>query len=168
MSRSRRVAVLLALLAWSPALWAQAPEGPVVSIRELDGPEQRCRVIRTWTMEGGSRAWQVQVLDTAEMLTVVESGPAPGAGGASMTASIYHWGLSETPPRGVPVPPDEPAAPPPVARRPLPPPPVTTQVFRPEVPRPAPPEMMPSAPAPAFGYHPTRWRPWPGAASPSP
>jgi hypothetical protein len=115
--RSRWYAALVVVLATSEGLWGQgalldrpaAAADRIVVIREMDGPEQPCRLIRAWTMPEGGKACQVQVLDTEEILTIVEAGPAPAAsparGQRTVSARFYHWGNSSVAPPGVPVPP---------------------------------------------------------------
>src|SRR5262245_20666412 len=100
------VALAVAGLAWGQGT-PQARTTPVVTIREMDGPAQKCRLIQSWGLEGGRKASRVQVLDTGEMLTIVETGPASTPGATGRTADFYHWGLSDTPPPGVPLPPGE-------------------------------------------------------------
>src|SRR5437867_2991603 len=55
----------------------------IITVRELDHPPERCRVLKTWTERDGSRATQVQALDGGEIMTIVEqkiSGGTPGQG----------------------------------------------------------------------------------------
>ena len=80
-------------------------------MQELNRPGQQCRVVRTWTQADGSQAYQVQALDSGEMMTIVESGPLamPAAPGRtrvrSVSTTIFHWGRSRRPPAGSPLPP---------------------------------------------------------------
>lgn len=81
----------------------------IVSIREMDGPEQKARLVQSWALPGGRKACQVQVLETGEMLTIVETPAAATKGGAvgakTVGVQIYHWGNETSPPEGTPVPP---------------------------------------------------------------
>ena len=109
--------ILGAVLASAGLAWGQqavpggaGPRGgdKVVSVRETDGPEQKGRLLQIWTTAGGQRACLVQLLDSQELLTVVENPAKPGGvtpGGRSVGAQIYHWGNSPAPPAGSPPPP---------------------------------------------------------------
>ncbi len=111
MVSSRWSGALCAVLASSALAWGQAPppaanarkgNEKIVGVRELDGPEQKARLLQNWTTPTGQKACQVQLLETGEMLTIVESGRA--ANGKTVGAQIYHWGNSTTSPDGVPTP----------------------------------------------------------------
>jgi hypothetical protein len=76
----------------------------VVTVREAGGkPPLKCRVLKEWFESDGSKACQLQAVETGEMLTMRQSPQGPGMkpGGAR----VFHWGASNTPPRGAPVPP---------------------------------------------------------------
>src|SRR5258705_7183259 len=47
----------------------------ILTVHE-NGKALRCRVVTAWRLADGSTAYQVQALDTGEMLTIVEDGPA--------------------------------------------------------------------------------------------
>src|SRR5262249_37928430 len=55
----------------------------------------KCRLLQQWTQPNGREAYQVQAVDSGEMMTVVQSGPtttAVGSGqGKTMAITIYHW-----------------------------------------------------------------------------
>src|SRR5438874_10489 len=90
MVRSYRRGTLIAVLACGLALaWvglarSQAPRGTqtvsaqperILTVYE-NGKGLRCRVVTTWRLQDGSAAYQVQVVDTGETMTIVEDGPA--------------------------------------------------------------------------------------------
>src|SRR5947209_6531658 len=84
----------------------------VISVKELDKPAQKCRVIKCWTEKDGSRVCQVQVIATGEMMTIQESGPTQAAqaspgGFKALTTRIFHWGKGSAPPEGVPAAPKD-------------------------------------------------------------
>src|SRR5262249_41240961 len=80
----------------------------IVTIQEGGKPAQRCRVLRTWQQPDGSRAHQVQALDTGEMMTVEESGVASTATNQkglqvkAVTTRIFHWGPAPNTPHPPP------------------------------------------------------------------
>jgi hypothetical protein len=93
---------------------AAATKAPAVeefrTIQEMGKPALKCRVMAKWHTSDGSQALQMQALETSEILTIVEVGPAqaaPGSSAKAVATRIYHWGRNTTPPPGVPVPPRE-------------------------------------------------------------
>ena len=86
-----------------PVAATKAPE-EFRTIQEAGKPAQKCRVMARWQTPEGSPACQMQAIETGEILTIVEIGPASG-GAKSVATRIYHWGKNTTPPAGVPVPP---------------------------------------------------------------
>jgi len=123
------VVVVLALtgLAWGqaklePAVGSGQPRPQVITVQETDRTGQKCRVIQTWFLPDGSRAFQVQGLDNGEMMTVVETGPTTPVAPKgdhhfqAVATRIYHWGNSMSPPSGVPLPPSTSAV---VGRQPI-------------------------------------------------
>src|SRR6516225_236620 len=93
-----------------------------MTVRE-SGKDVPCRIVTRWQQPDGARAFQLQVIATGEMLTLVEDGPATTFEGKSgkmkaLSMSIYHWGNRSTPPAGVPVPPQRMSSEP-VARKPI-------------------------------------------------
>jgi hypothetical protein len=116
-SKWRGVLLLTALasvgLAWSqsPTLNRQttAPER-IMTVHE-NGKSLRCRVLQSWRTANGSLAHQLQVIETGELMTIVEDGPATpvtnssGAQVRAMPMRIFHWGQRRSAPPGAPVPP---------------------------------------------------------------
>jgi homeobox protein ESX1 len=113
----------MVVLAWAGLALGQQPMPPssapgdrterTMTLHEAGKPSQKCKVLKSWRQPDGTMAYQVQALETGEMITVVESGPAPPptgpaaeGGPAAMTTRIYHWGRYTTPPPGTPVPPE--------------------------------------------------------------
>lgn len=87
---------------------APVPGEVYISVQEAGKPEQRCKVLKTWKMEDGSIASQVQSVDTGEIMTIVEdaTGPVSGSDRVRDVASrIFHWGRG-TPSSEVPMPPE--------------------------------------------------------------
>jgi hypothetical protein len=120
MVRSIWLRTVAALLASTGLVWGQqagAPAGTaagksadVITVQEMSRPAQKCVVIKTWQTADGARAYEVQALDTKEMMTIVESAPLPPPPGSNVRAAatrIFHWGPKHTPPAGAPVPPVE-------------------------------------------------------------
>ena len=77
--------------------------GSVVLVREGDGPERQAHLFWSWRTPEGSWAHQVQLVQTKEMLTIVERKSTSGRG-QSASVQIYHWGASDVPPPDAPVP----------------------------------------------------------------
>jgi hypothetical protein len=112
-------------LAASGLAWGQAPLAPppvaepaakVITVSEPGKPAQKCRVLKMWTQPNGGKACQVQAIDTGEMLTIAQTGPAvtdiaPGTQAKTMAMTIYHWN-GNTPPIGTPIPPGSVQTPP--------------------------------------------------------
>ncbi len=107
-------------LGQAPVSTPAQPAERVITVREEGKPGQRCKVIKSWKTVEGNQAYQVQALETGEMITIVAQG-APGGKGAVNT-TIYHWGIGKTtPPKEAPLPPAET-----VQAAPLTPPPAPT------------------------------------------
>src|SRR5437868_2124139 len=91
----------------SPSVVAADPS-QIVKIEEPGKPGQaatKCRVIAHWHTAEGQQAWQMQILDTSQMLTIVEVGQPPSESDApakAIATRIFHWGNSLTPPPGAP------------------------------------------------------------------
>jgi hypothetical protein len=112
-------------LAASGLAWGQAPLTPppateptakVITVSEPGKPAQKCRVLKMWMQPNGGKACQVQAIDSGEMLTIAQTGPAvtdiaPGTQAKSMAMTIYHWD-GNTPPIGTPMPPTSVQTPP--------------------------------------------------------
>ena len=73
---------------------APAEAERIVTVRELDRPPLRCRVLRSWTERDGSKCMQVQALEGGEVMTIVEA-PAHGKPGPMR---IFHPARSATMP----------------------------------------------------------------------
>jgi hypothetical protein len=70
------------------------PASRIFTIFQRGKPAQNCRLLRQWTEPNGDEAYQVQALDSGELMTIVQSCPATtviGSGPGKMTAvTIYH------------------------------------------------------------------------------
>jgi hypothetical protein len=70
------------------------PANRIVTISERGKPAQKCRLLQQWTQPNGGEAYQVQALDSGELMTIVQF-PATtvvGSGpGKMMAITIYHW-----------------------------------------------------------------------------
>jgi HEAT repeats len=113
------------VFAWVGLAWSQAPspaptpgKGERIMTVHENGKSLRCRVLVSWTMEDGAKAFQLKTIDAGEIITIVEDGPGitlqePLLGGRirSLPMRIYHWGTSQTAPPGVPTPPQAVAMP---------------------------------------------------------
>lgn len=82
-------------------------------IQEAGRLPMKCKVLKRWVLTDGQIACQMQAVETGEILTIVETGPAqpvadapPGAHFKEIAARIFHWGRYKTPPAGAPLPPD--------------------------------------------------------------
>jgi hypothetical protein len=129
MVRSIWKRTLVTTFAWAGLAWAQQPitssgpaekpaqsPGQYFSVREPGKTGQKCKVIRSWKTPEGKTAYQVQALDTGEMMTIVETGEATNqslyqAGNRlrvqAVASRIFHWGSDRRPPPGTPLPPIE-------------------------------------------------------------
>ncbi len=75
-----------------------------VTLGDVGKPGQKCRILKTWTMLNGNPAYQVQALDTGELMTVEES-PSTGASHPKVM-HIFRWGReAQASPHGTPEPP---------------------------------------------------------------
>src|SRR5215212_7271827 len=79
-----------------------------------NGQSIRCKLVGTWRLPDGSRAYQLQAVETGQMLTVVESTQSDSFDDKSQNGrpkvrpmKIFHWNGDRTPARGAPVPPPE-------------------------------------------------------------
>ncbi len=86
------------------------------TVQEAGKAGQKCKVLKTWKTPDGKIAYQVQALNTGEMMTIVETGPSRdmvgtqvgnGSHAQAVATRIFHWGLERMPPPGTPVPPVE-------------------------------------------------------------
>lgn len=122
MVRAKWTGTLVAALAWAGMTWGQsAPMSPsaaagpsqcTITVQEQGKPAQKCKVLKAWKQADGKMAYQVQSLDTGEMMTIAESGPAAGSGasGKAIVTRIFHWGKGNVPPLNAPRPPEATAA----------------------------------------------------------
>lgn len=112
---------LAAGIVWAGMAWSQTP--PASSIRpeaassqvtmtvHENGKALQCRVLNSWKCPNGARAFQLEVQDSGEKLTIMEDGPGStfqnqSGRMRSLPMRIFHWGRSKTSPAGAPVPPD--------------------------------------------------------------
>lgn len=165
----------------APTAAAPVPEGNyrLVMVQESGKPDQKCRVLKVWTMQDGSTAQQVQAMDTGEIMTIVttQTAPAPSAQAQaqgrhalpSFASRIFRWGRDNNPPAGAPTPPAVATASPGAAVaakspvRPVTPTPTARVDTRPQMlPAPA------STTAPAARPTGTVANPWQGAAAAKP
>jgi hypothetical protein len=126
MVRSIWKKTLVASLAWAGLALGQQPFIPAqpvtatpapertLTVQEPGKPAQKCAILKTWKTAEGSTAYQVKVLTTGEMMTIVENGKVttvpgrqPGSRLQAITTRIFHWGQSSLPPSGTPLPPAE-------------------------------------------------------------
>jgi hypothetical protein len=126
MARSIWKRTLITLFASAGLAWAQQPiassdpravpaqsAGHTFTVQEPGKVGQKCKVLKTWKTADGKTAYQVQAVNTGEMMTILESGPVtnlPSSGGSQVHAvatRIFHWGSDMKPPAGTPVPPFE-------------------------------------------------------------
>ena len=117
MVRSQWIGPVFGVLAWTGLAWGQmtpiaaeadGTKDRYVIVQEAGKPPQRCKVLKTWTNGDGDPAYQAQALDTGELMTIVETGPAsprPAAQRRSMPMHIFHWGWNGPVPVGTPEPP---------------------------------------------------------------
>src|SRR5438552_15970969 len=107
---------VVVMLAWVGLAWSQTPvptssmgTGERIMTVHENGKSVRCRIMSTWRTPDGSQAYQLQAVDSAEIITIVEDGPGssvqqPLLGGKvkALPMRIFHWGSSTVPPAGVP------------------------------------------------------------------
>jgi hypothetical protein len=92
MTRSSWKGTFVVSLLWAGLAWGQQAvppaSGPVapaklgeriLNVREGDKPAHPCRVLKTWKTADGMLAYQVQALDSGELMTLVEGGPVVAA-----------------------------------------------------------------------------------------
>src|SRR5258707_14443679 len=91
MARSIWKKTLVTSFAWAGLAWAQqptssslSPTAPLpkgkapatITVQEQGKSAQRCMILKNWKTAEGATAYQVQALDTGEIMTIVETGPA--------------------------------------------------------------------------------------------
>jgi hypothetical protein len=122
MVRSLWVKSVIGALALAGHAWGQATpyvhtaagqvKERIITVQEMSKPGQRCKILKTWHLPDGAQAYQVQALETGEMMTIVETGiltSDPSSNGPRIKAvstRIYHWSGKDTPPKGAPVAPE--------------------------------------------------------------
>jgi hypothetical protein len=116
MLRSVGIAAVVVGLAWTGLAGAQSSspleKAHFINVSEEGKPPQRCKLLKTWRDAKGAPVFQVQAVDTGEMMTIVGTSPhGAGSDPREMTTRIFRWGRSTKPPAGVPVPPPSIAAP---------------------------------------------------------
>jgi hypothetical protein len=118
MVRSRWIKAVMATLVSTGMVWGQSapstpkapddPTGRIITVQEAGKPAQKCKVIKWWIDEKGSKVWQVEALDTGEVMTIIAGSP-PITGEASparsLKTTIFHW-RNHTPPPGAPLAPE--------------------------------------------------------------
>ncbi len=111
-----RGAVVL-MLVWVGLAWSQAPVPTnsvdtaerIMTVHE-NGKSLRCRVTKSWRTPEGPMAYELQVIDTGETMTIVEDGAASAVQDThsskikAMPMRIFHWGRSGVAPSGAPTP----------------------------------------------------------------
>ncbi len=108
MVRSLWKAAVVVGLAWTGLAWAQtsSPTQPerYMTVREEGGAPQRCKLLKTWREPNGSAAYEVQAVQSGEVMTIIEAGqPATNPSGArSLATRIFHWGRGNRPPADAP------------------------------------------------------------------
>ncbi len=120
MVRSLWLGVVAVGLVEAALVQAQAPSPPpgaasardrFITVRENGRPPQRCKVLKTWREPDGVSAYQVQAVDTGEVMTIVEAGRPASAPGTprvkAMPTRIFRWGPDNTPPEQAPKPPSD-------------------------------------------------------------
>jgi hypothetical protein len=109
MRRTSWKAALVVLLAWTGLAWGQGTANQGARYLLVGDPPQKCRLLASWRMEDGRRAYDVQALGSGEVLTLYEMAPSKqqGSGGllSGLRMRIAHWGNSRTRPAGFPAPP---------------------------------------------------------------
>lgn len=114
MVRSLWAGALAGVFACAAGSWAQPPVKTqtkptaaaerVITVNEPGKPAQKCRVLRCWAQQDGSRVCEVQDLATGEKMTILEN--MPGTSKKSL-AQIFRWGKSSSAPAGVPAAPGD-------------------------------------------------------------
>jgi hypothetical protein len=76
-----------------------------LTVQEKDKPDLKCRLLKTWRLPDGHKAYLAQALTTGEFITIAESAD-PKADAKSdakgVSTKIYHWGDKQSPPAGAP------------------------------------------------------------------
>lgn len=110
--------LVLTVLASVGLAWSQTPTNKgqtsaserIMTVHE-NGKALRCHVLQTWRTANGALAHQLQVIETGELMTIIEDGPTTpmttsnGSRVAARPMRIFHWGQRRTAPVGCPTPP---------------------------------------------------------------
>lgn len=110
MVRSVGMLAMVAGLAWTGLAEAQSSspleKARYINVSEEGKSPQRCKIVKTWRDADGDPVFQVQAVDTGEIMTIVGTAPK-GTGGdrREMTTRIFRWGRDNKPPTGAPLPP---------------------------------------------------------------
>lgn len=115
MLRSVGIAAVVVGLAWTGLAGAQSStpleKARYINVSEKGKPTQRCKLLKTWREANGAPVFQVQAVDTGEMMTIVSTSPqAAGGDSRELTTRIFRWGRDNKPPAGAPMPPPTAAA----------------------------------------------------------
>jgi|GEM_PF-5448182 hypothetical protein len=182
MVRSVGIAMVVLGLAWTGFAGAQSSspleKARYIMVNEEGKPPQRCKLLKTWREAGGAPVFQVQAVDTGEMMTIVGTAPQGSESRSrEMSTRIFRWGRDNKPPAGAPLPPPtaavgnpSPAVPTPdagtsTAAAATPPRPISvSQAVRKPNPAPAPASTQPPSPP----YILTNNKPAPSAATAKP
>lgn len=110
MVRSVGITAVVLGLAWTGLAGAQSSspleKARYISVSEEGKPPQRCKLLKTWREADGAPAFQVQAVDTGELMTIRGSNQqGAGSDPKAMTTRIFRWGRENKPPEGAPVPP---------------------------------------------------------------
>src|SRR5690349_8403102 len=94
--------VVVALAVTGLALSQTSPPAPpadtrerTLTVQEPDRAALKCRLLKTWRLADGHKAYLVQALTTGEFITIAETADASGPSKAVAT-KIYHWGDNQT------------------------------------------------------------------------
>src|SRR5205807_10650427 len=72
-----------------------------LTVQEADKPALKCKLLKSWRLPDGHKAYLVQALSTNEFITIAEITESSPTAKAAAT-KIYHWGDNGTPPSGTP------------------------------------------------------------------
>jgi HEAT repeats len=85
----------------SPAPMAVESRERTLTVQEAQRPAQKCKLLKSWRLSNGDKAYLVQSFTTGEFITIAEIADTSGSSKAVVT-KIYHWGDAQTPPTGTP------------------------------------------------------------------
>jgi hypothetical protein len=82
-----------------------------MTVREDGHAPQRCKLLKTWREASGATAYQVQAVDTGELMTIIESNSAQrnteSERARAMLTQIFRWGGENRPPDHAVTPPPD-------------------------------------------------------------